>query len=101
MFRSPAVHAEQASLMSHYMLTLPEVARELRCSRSHLYRVRAGRFPHLPPLIFIPLGRRLILSRESLRQWRVQAEAREREAQFATGLFVRRIDEDMEYLAGA
>lgn len=83
------------------MLTLAEAARELRCSRSHLYRIQAGRFPTLPPLPFIRLGRRPLIRREALLAWLRLLERIERQHQYAGGRFVRRIDEDIEWMAGA
>lgn len=51
------------------MLTIPEAARELRSSRSHLYRILAGRFPTLPPLPTIRLGRRILIRKDALLEW--------------------------------
>jgi excisionase family DNA binding protein len=83
------------------MLTLTEAARELRCSRSHLYRIQAGTFPTLPPLPFIRLGRRQMVRREALLAWLRLLERIARQNQYAGGRFTRRIDEDVEWMAGA
>jgi excisionase family DNA binding protein len=83
------------------MLTMAEAARELRCSRSHLYRIQAGRFPTLPPLPCIRLGRRLLIRRDALLSWLHTLEHMERQAQYAGGRYLRRIDEDPEWMAGA
>lgn len=86
---------------THAMLTIAEVARESRCSVSHVYRILAGKFPDLPPLTTTPLGRRRFIRRETLRQWLLLVERQERDRQYASGLSVHRIDDDLEYLAGA
>jgi Helix-turn-helix domain len=70
-----------------FVLTLPETARELRCSRAHLHNIIAGRIRDLPPLPVLRLGRRVLIRYEALRQWLTDLECRETEAQHATGFF--------------
>jgi excisionase family DNA binding protein len=54
---------------SHDVLTVSEVADELRCSRAHVHNLINGRVSGVKPLPAIPLGRRRIVRRESLNEW--------------------------------
>ena len=69
------------------VLTIAEVARELRCSKAHLHNVIHGKVPDLPPLPVLRIGRRVLIRYERLREWMKELEARETEAQRVTGLF--------------
>jgi len=71
------------------VLTLTEVARELRCSKAHLHNIIAGRVRGLPPLPVLRLGRRLLIRADALMQWMLSLEAHEAEGQRLTGLFGR------------
>jgi hypothetical protein len=71
------------------ILTLTEVARELRCSKAHLHSIIAGKVRGLPPLPVLRLGRRLLIRSDALMQWLLSLEAREVEDQRLTGLFGR------------
>lgn len=51
------------------VLTVAEVARELRCSKAHVHNLINGRISGVKPLPAIPLGRRRIVRRESLNEW--------------------------------
>jgi excisionase family DNA binding protein len=51
------------------VLTVAEVARELRCSKAHVHNLINGRVSGVKPLPAIPLGRRRIVRRESLNDW--------------------------------
>lgn len=51
------------------LLTVIEVARELRCSKAHVHNLINGRVSGVKPLPAIPLGRRRIVRRESLNEW--------------------------------
>ena len=46
---------------SLYVLTLTEAARELRCSRTYLDRILAGRVSNLPPLPVFNIGCRVLI----------------------------------------
>ena len=83
------------------MLTIPEAARELRSSRSHLYRILSGNFPQLPPLPAVRLGRRLLIRRDALLAWLRLLERMDRQQRYASGVSLHRIDDDLEYMAGA
>ena len=67
------------------VLTIAEVARELRCSKTHLHNVIHGRVPGLPPLPVLRIGRRVLIRYEGLKSWMLSLEAREIEAQRLTG----------------
>ena len=54
---------------SHDVLTVSEVADELRCSRAHVHNLINGRVSGVKPLPAIPLGRRRTVRRESLNEW--------------------------------
>jgi excisionase family DNA binding protein len=69
------------------VLTIAEVARELRCSKAHLHNIIHGKVPDLPPLPVLRIGRRVLIRYERLREWMKELEARETEAQRVTGLF--------------
>jgi len=51
------------------VLTLAEVAQELRCSKAHLSHIINGKVEGLPPLPVARIGRRVIVRREVLLQW--------------------------------
>ena len=68
-------------------MTIPEVARELRCSKAHVHNIVAGKVPNLPPLPVLRIGRRMLVRAEGLEKWLTELEAREIEAQKLTGNF--------------
>ncbi len=43
------------------VLTIPEAARELRCSRSHLCNLLSGKVSGMPPLPVFHVGRRAFI----------------------------------------
>ena len=51
------------------ILTLPEVARRLRCSKGHVSRLHNGRVNGVPPLTHMAMGRRKVVRREWLEAW--------------------------------
>ena len=51
------------------LLTLTEVARELRCSKAHVSNLIARRVRHSSPLPVVQLGRRELVRREALDAW--------------------------------
>ncbi len=57
------------------LLTIPEAAALLRCSRPHIQNILAGKVKGVPPLPFVALGRRKLIRRESLFRWLEKAEA--------------------------
>jgi excisionase family DNA binding protein len=51
------------------VLTIPEVAAELRCSKAHVYNVINGRVRGVSSLPAIVMGRRKLVRRSSLDRW--------------------------------
>lgn len=52
------------------ILTVRDVAHELRCSCAHVYKVINGSIKGTSPLPAIIIGRRRLVQRESLEQWK-------------------------------
>jgi len=82
------------------VLTLAEIACELRCSKAHVHNIVHGKVPGLPPLPVLRIGRRLLIRYEALQRWMQWIEGRESEIQRGSG-FVFPSDEDMESISGA
>jgi len=57
------------------ILTLPEAAKFLRMSRSHLLNILKRKVPGVPALPYIRVGRRLLFRRAALEQWLREIEA--------------------------
>ena len=53
----------------HGILTVIEVARELRCSKSHVHHLIEGSVRGTPPLPSLRLGRRRVVRKASLEEW--------------------------------
>jgi len=51
------------------VLTVPEAARLLRCSKAHIHHLIAGKVPGVTPLPSLWLGRRRLILRTSFEQW--------------------------------
>ena len=51
------------------ILTINDVAAILRCSKTHVCHVLAGKVPGIPRLTHIAMGRRKLVRREWLDQW--------------------------------
>jgi Helix-turn-helix domain len=69
------------------LLTIPEAARELRCSKTHVHNLIYGKVPDVPPLPVLHIGRRVLIRHDGLKAWMLALEARGTEAQKLTGLF--------------
>ncbi len=54
---------------SHRFFTVPEVARELRCSKAHVHNLINGKVRGALPLPALPLGRRRVVLRTSFDEW--------------------------------
>jgi excisionase family DNA binding protein len=67
--------------MSDQILSVLEVAKDLRCSKAHVYKAITGTVPGVSALPAILMGRRRLVRRSSLEQWK---QANERAAQNAT-----------------
>ena len=56
------------------ILTVLEVAADLRCSKPHVYNAINGNIPGINPLPSIALGRRRLIRRSTLEQWKQAME---------------------------
>ena len=56
------------------MLTVRDVALELRCSVAHVYNVINGKVKNVPRLPTIALGRRKLIQRDTLEEWKKSNE---------------------------
>jgi excisionase family DNA binding protein len=54
---------------SHGVLTVPEVAVELRCSKAHVHNLINGKVHDAQPLPSVRIGRRRLVRRTSLNEW--------------------------------
>jgi excisionase family DNA binding protein len=52
------------------ILTVAEVARELRCSRAQAYKLLRGEVPGVTQLPSIQIGRRRVVRRSALERWK-------------------------------
>jgi excisionase family DNA binding protein len=59
------------------LMTISEVARELRCSKGHVQNLIHGKVPHTRPLPSIALGRRRMVRAATLTQWIRASESTE------------------------
>jgi hypothetical protein len=57
------------SVTTKPVLTLSEVAAQLRCSKAHVSNILNGRVAGLAPLPHLALGRRKLVRREWLAEW--------------------------------
>lgn len=60
---------QTASLSGPMVLTVIEVARELRCSKGHVHNLILGKVQGVAPLPAMLLGRRRLVRRASLYAW--------------------------------
>jgi excisionase family DNA binding protein len=56
--------------MADEVLTISEVATELRCSKAHVYNTINGKVRGVSKLPAIPMGRRRLVRRSSLETWK-------------------------------
>lgn len=56
------------------ILTVPEVAQLLRCSKAHVCNLINGKVKNAPRLPALHLGRRLLIRRETLELWKLTSE---------------------------
>ena len=56
------------------LLTLQEVAKDLRCSKAHVSNLINGKVKHAPRLPVIRMGRRKLVRRETLELWKLACE---------------------------
>jgi excisionase family DNA binding protein len=65
--REPRI--DQTTQQQDVLLTVEEVAHELRCSKPHTYKMIRGIVPGVSRLPAIALGRRRLVRRSALEQW--------------------------------
>lgn len=58
------------SLSADSILTVAEVAAELRCSKAHVYNAIAGKVDGVNSLPAISMGRRKLVRRSALERWK-------------------------------
>jgi hypothetical protein len=56
------------------ILTVAEIAAELRCSKAHVCKAINGQVQHVTPLPAIAMGRRKLVRRSSLERWKQENE---------------------------
>ena len=56
--------------MSDQILTTTEIAVELRCSKAQVYRLLNGAVRDVPKLPYISLGRKKVVRRSALEDWK-------------------------------
>ncbi len=66
------------------ILTAAEVAIELRCSKAHVYHAMAGKIEGVSSLPAISMGRRKLVRRSALEQWKERNETGRRDATIAS-----------------
>jgi excisionase family DNA binding protein len=78
------------------VLTVRDVALELRCSVDHIYRVINGKVKNVSKLPAIPIGRRKLIQRDTLEDWKKTNEQPDTDVMIAATKIdaVRRMEED-------
>jgi len=66
------------------ILTATEVATELRCSKAHVYNAIAGKVEGVSALPAISMGRRKLVRRSALEQWKKLNETGGEDANMAS-----------------
>ena len=66
---SSAMRPYSAGVSRGQILTVAEVALELRCSKAHVYNVIAGKVDGVHALPAISMGRRKLVRRAALEHW--------------------------------
>jgi excisionase family DNA binding protein len=64
-----ALATEPEGDVSPHVLTVAEVAAELRCSKAHIHHLIAGTVRGVRPLPSLWLGRRRLILRASFNEW--------------------------------
>ena len=72
--KNPAAMSSCGVDGSDPVLTVTEVAMDLRCSRAHVYNVIKGKVDGVRPLPVIRMGRRTLVRRSSLELWKRAVE---------------------------
>jgi len=92
---------DNSAHLSLPVLTVPGVARELRCSKAQVHNLINAKLLGLPPVPVLRIGRRVVVRHEALQRWMEWIERRECEIQRGSRVVFWSRDEDMEYIAGA
>ena len=79
------------------VLTVRDVALELRCSMAHVQRVINGRVKNVSRLPAIRMGRRMLVMRDTLEDWKRCNEQSDDDAMIASSRInaARRMEEDL------
>ena len=72
--KNPVAMSSCGVASSDPVLTVTEVAVDLRCSRAHVYNVIKGKVDGVTPLPVIRMGRRTLVRRSSLELWKRAVE---------------------------
>lgn len=70
----PRTSSLETTKRESQILTVPEVAVTLRCSKAHVHNLINGKVKGSPPLPSVRLGRRRLVRRESLAEWVLENE---------------------------
>ena len=68
------------------ILTVQDVARDLHCSKAHVYHAINGTIPGVSPLPAISMGRRRLVRRSTLEQWKQANERVPRDVMISSSL---------------
>lgn len=74
------------------ILTVPEVAADLRVSRAFVYRVINGQVPGVSALPALSIGRRRLVRRSSLERWKTFTERKRDDGTMASAHSVDAVD---------
>ena len=79
------------------VLTVREVDLELRCSVAHVYNVINGKVKNVPRLPTVAVGRRKLIQRDTLEQWKKSYEHGDYDVMIPSTKIdsVRRMEEDL------
>jgi len=79
------------------ILTVRDVALELRCSVAHVYNVINGKVKNVSRLPAIRIGRRRLVQRDTLEEWKRSNEQSDLDGMITSSKInaVRRIEEDL------
>ena len=80
------------------ILTVRDVALELRCSVAHVYNVINGKVKNVSRLPAIAIGRRKLIQRDTLEEWKKDNEQSDDDAMMQlskTGAIRRMMEEDI------
>ena len=91
------MEAKIALAILREVLTVREVALELRCSLSHVYNVINGKVKNVPRLPAIAVGRRKLIQRDTLEEWKKSNEHGDDDVMIPSTKIdaVRRMEEDL------